>query len=113
MTIKIELSYGEMLDKITILQIKNERISDPDKLVNINKELNLLNGLWRADEKSSVDIVKEIAKLKAINEQLWEIEDDIRDKERAREFDEKFIEDRKSTRLNSSHTDISRMPSSA
>ncbi len=92
MTIKIELSYGEMLDKITILQIKNERISDPDKLVNINKELNLLNGLWRADEKSSVDIVKEIAKLKAINEQLWEIEDDIRDKERAREFDEKFIE---------------------
>ncbi len=92
MTIKIELSYGEMLDKITILQIKNERISDPDKLVNINKELNLLNGLWQADEKSSVDIVKEIAKLKAINEQLWEIEDDIRDKERAREFDEKFIE---------------------
>ena len=92
MTIKIELSYGELLDKITILQIKSERISDKNKLANVNKELNLLNELWQADEKSSVDIAKEIAGLKSINESLWDIEDDIRDKERAKEFDARFIE---------------------
>ena len=92
MTIKIELSYGELLDKITILQIKSERISDKNKLANVNKELNLLNELWQADEKSSVNIAKEIAGLKSINESLWDIEDDIRDKERAKEFDARFIE---------------------
>lgn len=92
MTIKIELSYGELLDKITILQIKSERMADESKLANVNKELTLLDGLWQADEKSSVDIGKEIAELKSINEALWDIEDDIRDKERAKEFDERFIE---------------------
>lgn len=92
MTIKIELSYGEMLDKITILQIKSERMSDESKLVNVNKELTLLNNLWKADPKSSVDIANEIAELKLINEALWDIEDDIRDKERAKEFDARFIE---------------------
>ena len=92
MTIKVELSYGEMLDKITILQIKSERISDAGKVANVNKELNLLNNLWQADEKSGVDISEEFSKLKKINEALWDIEDDIRDKERAKEFDEKFIE---------------------
>lgn len=92
MTIKVELSYGEMLDKITILQIKSERMDDADKLKNVKKELNLLNGLWSSDEKHSIDITVEFAALKKINEALWDIEDDIRDKERAKEFDEKFIE---------------------
>ena len=92
MTIKVELSYGEMLDKVTILQIKSERMTDAAKVANVTKELDLLNGLWKSDEKSSIDITEEIAGLKKINEALWEIEDDIRDKERAKEFDEKFIE---------------------
>jgi hypothetical protein len=92
MTIKVELSYGEMLDKITILQIKSDRITDVSKVANVNKELNLLNDLWKADEKSGIDISTEFAALKKINEALWDIEDDIRDKERAKEFDEKFIE---------------------
>lgn len=92
MTIKVELSYGEMLDKITILQIKSERITDVEKVANVNKELSLLNDLWKADEKHSIDISNEIAALKKINEALWDIEDDIRDKERAKEFDERFIE---------------------
>ena len=92
MTIKVELSYGEMLDKITILQIKRERMTDAAKVANVTKELNLLSGLWKSDEKCSVDIKEEIASLKKINEVLWEIEDNIRDKERAKEFDEKFIE---------------------
>ena len=92
MTIKVELSYGEMLDKITILQIKSERMTDAAKVANVTKELNLLNDLWKSDEKSAIDITEEFAGLKKINEALWDIEDDIRDKERAKEFDEKFIE---------------------
>lgn len=92
MTIKVELAYGELLDKITILQIKSERITDENKLDNVNKELSLLNDLWQSDEKSSVDIVNEFTALKEINEKIWDIEDGIRDKERDKEFDEKFIE---------------------
>lgn len=92
MTIKVELAYGELLDKITILQIKSERISDAAKVANVNKELGLLNHLWQADKKSSVDISSEFTALKEINKKIWDIEDDIRDKERAKEFDEKFIE---------------------
>lgn len=92
MTIKVELAYGELLDKVTILQIKSERIKDEDKLINVNKELELLNNLWSLDEKSSVDISNEFKALKDINEKIWDIEDGIRDKERVKEFDEKFIE---------------------
>lgn len=92
MTIKVELAYGELLDKMTILQIKSERITDESKLSNINKELNLLNALWKSDEKSSVDIASEFTALKDINEKIWDIEDGIRDKERVKEFDQEFIE---------------------
>ena len=75
--IHVPVSPGEVLDKITILEIKSERMDDPDKIANVKRELELLQASWR--------------ELKAINEELWEIEDDIRDKERAREFDEVFI----------------------
>ena len=92
MTIKVELAYGELLDKITILQIKSERISDENKLSNVNKELSLLNDLWALDKKSSVDISEEFSALKAINEKIWDIEDGIRDKERVKEFDQEFVE---------------------
>ena len=92
MTIKVELAYGELLDKITILQIKSERITDAAKVANVNKELNLLNDLWASDEKSSADISNEFKALRVINEKIWDIEDGIRDKERDKEFDEKFIE---------------------
>jgi len=92
MTIKVELAYGELLDKITILQIKSERITDAAKVANVNKELNLLNELWASDSKSSADISSEFKALKEINEKIWDIEDGIRDKERDKEFDETFIE---------------------
>lgn len=92
MTIKVDLAYGELLDKMTILQIKSERITDENKLSNVNKELDLLNDLWKLDKKSSVDIASEFTALKEINEKIWDIEDGIRDKERVKEFDEKFIE---------------------
>lgn len=92
MTIKVDVSVGEFLDKVTILEIKSERIKDAAKLENVNKELNLLKKIWAESEFASADISDEMARLKAINEKLWKIEDDIRDKERARSFDEGFIE---------------------
>ena len=92
MSIKIELSVGELLDKISILQIKAERIVDPSKLENINKELNVLISLWKDSAYSNNNLESETNELKAINEELWVIEDKIRDKERNRVFDKGFIE---------------------
>lgn len=90
--IRVPVSPGEVLDKITILEIKSERMSDPDKVANVRTELALLQEIWsRAVQED--DVVRRLhAQLKEINETLWEIEDDIRDKERAREFDQRFIE---------------------
>jgi Family of unknown function (DUF6165) len=91
-SINIELSVGELLDKVTILQIKSERIDDPIKLENINKELQVLLSLWSDSSYSKKDLDKEIAELKSINEALWDIEDKIRDKEAVQTFDQEFIE---------------------
>jgi hypothetical protein len=90
--IQVPVSPGEVLDKITILEIKSERISDAAKVANVNRELELLSASW-LEAVEQDDTVRRIhAELKAINEALWEIEDDVRDKERAREFDQVFIE---------------------
>ena len=92
MSIKIELSVGELLDKISILQIKAERIDDPSKVKNINKELDVLMSLWNDSPYSDVNLSSEINDLKNINEALWGIEDKIRDKERNQLFDKDFVE---------------------
>ena len=92
MSIKIELSIGELLDKISILQIKAERIDDPSKVKNINKELDVLMSLWNDSPYSDANLSSEINELKNINEALWDIEDKIRDKERNQVFDKDFIE---------------------
>ena len=92
MSIKVELSVGELLDKISILQIKAERIVDPSKLENINKELDVLMSLWKDFAYSNNNLESETNELKAINEELWVIEDKIRNKERNRVFDKGFIE---------------------
>jgi len=89
--IQVPVSPGEVLDKITILEIKSERIRDQAKLVNVRKELELLSDTWSLSitEDETIRLLK--ARLKEVNEALWEIEDDIRDKERASEFDSEFI----------------------
>ncbi len=90
--IRVPVSPGEVLDKITILEIKSERMNDPDKVANVRTELALLQETW-AQAVTGDDVIRDLhAQLKEINEALWEIEDDIRDKERLREFDERFIE---------------------
>lgn len=89
--ITAEISYGEFIDKITILQIKSERISDKKKLVSIKKELSLLKKTLKRHINSNDELIFLINKLKEINETLWDIEDAIRDKERLKLFDEEFI----------------------
>ena len=90
--IHVPVSPGEVLDKITILEIKSERMSDPAKVVNVRIELALLQETW-ANSVSSDEVIQGLHdQLKQINEALWEIEDDIRDKEREKEFDARFIE---------------------
>jgi len=90
--ILIPISPGELLDKITILQIKSERIVDPAKVVNVRTELDMLQKVWQ-DSVRDDDVIRALAaELKAINETLWEIEDDIRDEERHKRFGERFIE---------------------
>tara|TARA_B100000953_G_C17741057_1_gene332301 strand:+ start:42 stop:437 length:396 start_codon:yes stop_codon:yes gene_type:complete len=91
-SIRVELPVGELLDKISILQIKAERIVDPSKLENINKELDVLMSLWKDSAYSNNNLESETNELKAINEELWAIEDKIRDKERNQVFDKGFIE---------------------
>lgn len=89
--IQVPVSPGEVLDKITILEIKSERMSDPEKLANVRLELELLRDSWTA-AISEDEVIRGLhAELKAVNETLWEIEDDIRNKERAKEFDQDFI----------------------
>ena len=89
----VPISPGELIDKITILEIKSARMTDAAKLHNVRTELTLLNETWQASAFSrQADIGEEWTRLREVNGQLWEIEDEIRDKERAGEFDARFIE---------------------
>jgi len=90
--ILIPISPGELLDKITILQIKAERIDDPAKVANVRSELDLLQKVWGESVADDAELRALGAELKAINEALWDIEDDIRDEERNKRFGARFIE---------------------
>ena len=89
--IKVPISPGEMLDKITILRIKSARMQDPGKLANVRLELDALEQTWSGSAYAKADIDAEMTALLKVNERLWVIEDDIRDKERAQAFDADFI----------------------
>jgi len=97
--ISVPVSFGELLDKIAILQIKSERMSDPAKLANVRNELSALEKTWMAHPAAGHDhgsgsaagIAQLRADLKAVNERLWAIEDDIRIKEQAQAFDDEFV----------------------
>jgi DNA repair exonuclease SbcCD ATPase subunit len=85
------VSYGELLDKIAILQIKSERMHDPAKLANVRNELSALEQTWMVHPAAGGDVAKLRADLKAVNERLWDIEDQIRVKESEQAFDAEFI----------------------
>ncbi|HEY9052823.1 MAG TPA: DUF6165 family protein [Gammaproteobacteria bacterium] len=90
--ILIPISPGELLDKITILRIKSQRMTDQKKLANVQKELEMLDSVW-SRSVSNDDTIKQLTdELTSINEELWDIEDDIRDEERHKRFGDRFIE---------------------
>ena len=89
----VPVSYGELIDKITILQIKDERIADPGKRANVRRELDALLATWAAHPASHAQAIDDLwDALIQVNRKLWVIEDDIRDKEAAGAFDAGFIE---------------------
>lgn len=88
--IEVPVSWGELIDKITILEIKAERIEDAGKRANVERELSLLRDrLATAPELGEVRRLT--GELKAVNLELWVIEDDIRDCERAADFGDRFV----------------------
>ncbi|MGO9425237.1 MAG: DUF6165 family protein [Steroidobacteraceae bacterium] len=89
--IKVPVSPGELLDKITILRIKSRRMTDAEKLANVRLELDALESLWSGSAYALIDVERDVNALLAVNERLWSIEDDIRDKERAQDFGADFI----------------------
>jgi len=92
MSLQVSVSAGEFLDKLTILEIKSERIEDEAKLANVRKELDILRRTWEASALTRVEIAPQMAALKKVNESLWEIEDRIRLKEAADTFDDEFVQ---------------------
>ena len=90
-SIKVDISVGELVDKISILEIKQARIDDPHKLENVSKELGILNEefLQNIPKSDALDVLKN--RLKAVNLEIWNLEDDIRDQERRGDFGEEFI----------------------
>ena len=89
--IQIPISPGELLDKITILEIKFERINVAEQKANVNKELQLLNKVWSDSGTEDANLLAMRKELKNINMLLWDIEDDIRQEEHNKNFGDQFI----------------------
>lgn len=88
----VPVSIGELIDKITILEIKAARIADPQKVVNVRHELALLEGIRAERIASSAELDALTGELKDVNTQLWDIEDHIRDFEREQSFGQPFVD---------------------
>ena len=108
---QVEISIGELFDKLTILEIKIDKINDPAKLENVTKE-------WKALNEKSMDILsifadsvlfKKIDQLKNVNEELWWVEDSIRENEKKQIFDKEFVELARAVyKLNDERSEIKR-----
>jgi hypothetical protein len=92
MAVMVPVSWGEIIDKITILEIKGERLTDEAKLDNVRRELSLLVAVREREFPKHAELAALSQALKKVNAGLWEIEDEIRDHERARTFGSRFIE---------------------
>ena len=92
MSLNVEVSAGELLDKITILEIKSERMDDAAKLANVRTELETLRATWQASPLADRDIAGQMRRLKAVNERLWDIEDAIRRHEADGDFGDDFVQ---------------------
>ena len=89
---KIPVSWGELFDKVTILQIKLENLKTKSALRNVKKEYDQLFTIFDHNFSENANAKQLMTDLKLVNQKLWDIEDRIRDKERSKTFDEKFIE---------------------
>jgi Family of unknown function (DUF6165) len=92
MELAVPISAGELIDKITILQIKSERIGDVEKRANVLRELKALQDVWAAASVSAAKVDDLWQELTLVNQRLWDIEDQIRDHEKNGEFGNRFIE---------------------
>ena len=90
--INVPVSPGELIDKITILEIKSERMRDPAQLNNVRTELASLRTVCDRHVPSSAEVSELTRQLKSVNESLWQIEDDIRDCESTSDFGPRFVE---------------------
>lgn len=91
MRITVEIAPGELFDKLSILEIKSQRISDPEKLAHVGAELESLEKSRRQEALLSKELDRLYAELKVVNESLWNIEDSLRDLERDGNFGRKFV----------------------
>lgn len=103
MRIHVEIAPGELLDKLTILEIKEERISDTAKLENVRREKAALERALREHIEPSAAVEQLRAELKAVNERLWIIEDNIRERERDKDFGASYVELARSVYMTNDH----------
>ena len=89
---QVPISWGELFDKITILQIKLENLTLKNALENVEQELKKLQSILTQNGPKTMETIRLEGELRQINQQLWGIEDKIRDKERANSFDDEFIQ---------------------
>lgn len=91
MTVKVDVSYGELLDKISILEIKIAHATAPSQRANIQRELDILSAARRDLLPTHAELEGIYGALKTVNQKLWKIEDDIRDCERRQDFGPSFV----------------------
>jgi hypothetical protein len=109
MPLLVPVSWGELIDKITILEIKADRIGDPAKLANIRRELAALNEVRASGGPLPPEALALTADLRAVNEALWRIEDEIRECERSGDFGPRFVDLARSVyRTNDRRSDLKR-----
>ena len=88
----VKVSWGELFDKISILELKVERVKDPDALIAVHREIEVLRAALPRDFETDPDLWHLMDQLRLINESLWDIEDELRLKEQLQTFDEEFID---------------------
>ncbi len=98
--IRVPVAFGELIDKLTILEIKRERMADPGKRANVEHEYQALCATWDQVPQSRQDIAALRAELKAVNERLWQIEDAVREHDAQQDFGPAFIDLARSVYLN-------------
>lgn len=91
MRLMVEVAPGELIDKITILEIKLRNIKDETKLANVRREYEILMQTFRENVEETADLRALIDELREANAKIWDIEDEVRDLERARDFGDRFV----------------------